>query len=150
MSVFLSRMERAAAANAANATFAANVPFYDESGAKLDALILRARATEPQGRCLGAEGVAALAAQLLKLKPFAAATADLHLETAIQGAQSDAEGSCTVQILRVIRANHALTAIIHQHNDKLTPPVITIIKPTLEQGVRIGVITELAKQRGTR
>lgn len=150
MDVFLSEMERASANRAANATFSENVKFYDESGAKVDALIMRARAAEPKANCIGSDVVTSLAEKLLQLKPFAAATEGLNIEEIVKGLKSGEEGSCTVQILRVVRANHDLTAAIHKHNDKLTQPVVAIIKPTIEQGVRIGLTTELAKKRGEK
>src|SRR5262249_28386819 len=150
MNVFLSEMERAWANRAAKATFSENVKFYDESGAKVDALIMRARAAEPKANCIGSDVVTSLADKLLQLKPFAAATAGLNIEEIVKGLKSGEEGSCTVQILRVVRANHDLTAAIHKHNDKLTQPVVAIIKPTIEQGVRIGLTTELAKKRGEK
>jgi hypothetical protein len=68
----------------------------------------------------------------------------------VKDLQSGGDGSCTVQILKVVRANHDLTAAIHKHNNKLATPVVAIIKPTIEQGVRIGVTTELAKKRGEK
>jgi hypothetical protein len=88
--------------------------------------------------------------KLLQLKPFVTATEDLNIEEIVKGLKSGEEGSCTVQILRAIRANHDLTAAIHKHNDKLSKPVVAIIKSTIEQGVRIGVTTELAKKRGEK
>lgn len=150
MDVFLSEMERASANSAAKATFSENVKFYEESGAKIDALVMRARAAEPKANCIGSDVVTSLAGKLLQLKPFIAATEDLNIEEIVTRLKSGEEGSCTVQILRVVRANHDLTAAIHKHNDKLTKPVVAIIKPTIEQGVRIGVTTELAKQRGEK
>jgi hypothetical protein len=150
MDVFLSEMERASANSAAKATFSENVKFYEESGAKIDALVMRARAAEPKAICIGSDVVTSLAGELLQLKPFVAATEGLNIEEIVNGLKSGGEGSCTVQILRVVRANHDLTAAIHKHNDKLTKPVVAIIKPTIEQGVRIGVTTELAKKRGEK
>jgi hypothetical protein len=128
--------------------YAPNVKFYEESGAQIDSLVMRARAAEPQATCTGNAAVASLAKELLGLKPFAEGTTDLYLEELVQGLQTGSDGSCTVQILKAVKANHDLTAAIHQHNDKLSPPVVAILKPTIEQGVRIGVTTELAKKRG--
>lgn len=150
MDVFLSEMERVSANNTAKATFSENVQFYEESGAKIDALVMRARAAEPKANCIGSDVVSSLAGKLLQLEPFVASTGELNIEEIVQGLKSGEEGSCTVQILRVVRANHDLTAAIHKHNDKLTKPVVAIIKPTIEQGVRIGVTTELAKKRGEK
>jgi hypothetical protein len=150
MDVFLSEMERASAENNSKAKFSENVKFYEESGAKIDTLIMRARAAEPKANCIGSDVVTSLTGKLLQLKPFVAATEDLDIEEIVKGLKSGEEGSCTVQILRVVRANHDLTAAIHKHNDKLTKPVVAIIKPTIEQGVRIGVTTELAKKRGEK
>lgn len=150
MGVFLSEMERASANSAAKATFSENVKFYEESGAKIDALVMRARAAEPKAKCIGSDVVTSLAAELLRLQPFVAATEDLNIEEIVTRLKSGEEGSCTVQILRMVRANHDLTAEIHKRNNKLTKPVVAIIKPTIEQGVRIGVTTELAKQRGEK
>jgi hypothetical protein len=150
MDVFLSEMERAAANSTAKAAFTENVKFYEESGAKIDALVMRARAAEPKANCIGSDVVTSLAGRLLQLKPFITATEDLNIEEIVKGLKSGEEGSCTVQILRAIRANHDLTAAIHKHNDKLSKPVVAIIKSTIEQGVRIGVTTELAKKRGEK
>jgi len=150
MDVFLSEMERASANSTAKATFTENVKFYEESGAKIDALVMRARAAEPKANCIGSDVVTSLAGRLLQLKPFITATEDLNIEEIVKGLKSGEEGSCTVQILRAIRANHDLTAAIHKHNDKLSKPVVAIIRPTIEQGVRIGVTTELAKKRGEK
>ena len=150
MDVFLSEMERASANSTAKATFTENVKFYEESGAKIDALVMRARAAEPKANCIGSDVVTSLAGRLLQLKPFVTATEDLNIEEIVKGLKSGEEGSCTVQILRAIRANHDLTAAIHKHNDKLSKPVVAIIKSTIEQGVRIGVTTELAKKRGEK
>lgn len=150
MDVFLSEMQRASANSAAKATFSENVKFYEESGAKIDALVMRARAAEPRANCIGSDVVTSLAGKLLQLKPFVAATEDLNIEDIVTRLKSGEGGSCTVQILRVVRANHDLTAAIHKHNDKLTKQVVAIIEPTIEQGVRIGVTTELAKQRGEK
>ena len=150
MDVFLSEMERAAANSTAKAAFTENVKFYEESGAKIDTLVMRARAAEPKANCIGSDVVTSLAGRLLQLKPFVTATEDLNIEEIVKGLKSGEEGSCTVQILRAIRANHDLTAAIHKHNDKLSKPVVAIIKSTIEQGVRIGVTTELAKKRGEK
>lgn len=150
MAVFLSEMERASANSDAKATFPQNVKFYEESGAKVDTLIMRASAAEPKANCIGSDVVASLAGKLLQMKDAVGATEGLNIDEIVNGLKSGEEGSCTVQILRVIRANHGLTAAVHKHNDKLTKPVIAIIKPTIEQGVRIGVTTELAKKRGEK
>lgn len=150
MDVFLSEMERASANSTAKATFTENVKFYEESGAKIDALVMRARAAEPKANCIGSDVVTSLAGRLLQLKPFITATENLNIEEIVKGLKSGEEGSCTVQILRAIRANHDLTAAIHKQNDKLSKPVVAIIRPTIEQGVRIGVTTELAKKRGEK
>jgi hypothetical protein len=148
MNVFLSRMERAS--TTPEGAYAPNVRFYDETGAQVDSLILRASAAEPKANCIGSDAVGALVKKLLELKPFAAGVRGLDFDKTVAGLQSGSGGSCTVQILKVVRANHDLTAAIHQHNDKLTAPVVAIIRPTIEQGVRIGVTTELAKKRGEK
>jgi hypothetical protein len=150
MSVFLSHMERAAADNAAEAAYASNVEFYDEHGAQIDALIMRARAAEPKANCTGSDSVGFLAKKLLELKPFATGVQALDVDQIVNDLQRGGDGSCTVQILKVVRANHDLTAAIHKRNNKLATPVVAIIKPTIEQGVRIGVTTELAKKRGEK
>jgi hypothetical protein len=150
MSVFLSYMERAAADNAAEAAYATNVGFYEEQGAQIDALIMRARAAEPKANCIGSDSVGLLARKLLELKPFATGVGAVNVDAIVKDLQTGGDGSCTVQILKVVRANHDLTGAIHQHNDKLAKPVVAIIKPTIEQGVRIGVTTELAKKRGEK
>src|SRR5262249_14807022 len=111
MDVFLSEMERASATSAARATFSENVKFYEESGAKIDALVMRARAAEPKTNCIGSDVATSLAVNLLQLKPFVA-TEDLNIEEIVEGLKSGEEGSCTVQILRVVLANHDLTAAI--------------------------------------
>jgi hypothetical protein len=150
MSVFLTQMARAAASNSADAAYAANVKFYEEAGGQIDALIMRAHAAEPKANCIGSDAVGALARKLLSLKPFAGGVSDLNLDDVVKGLQSGGAGSCTVQILKVVRANHDLTAAIHKQNNKLVKPVVDIISPTIEQGVRIGVTTELAKKRGEK
>lgn len=150
MDIFLSEMERASMSGTPKATFSENVRFYETSGAKIDVLLMRARAAEPKAKCIGSDAVSSLAGKLLQLRPFAEATEGLSVEEIVEGLKSGEEGSCTVQILKVVRANHDLTAAIHKHNDKLTKPVVAIIKPTIEQGVRIGLTTELAKKRGEK
>jgi hypothetical protein len=150
MDVFLSEMERASASSSVKAKFSENARFYDESGAKIDALLMRAKAAEPKANCIGSDAVSSLAGKLLQFKSLVVATEDLNIDEIVNGLKSGEGGSCTVQILRVVRANHDLTAAIHKHNDKLTKPVVAIIRPTIEQGVRIGVTTELAKQRGEK
>jgi hypothetical protein len=150
MSVFLSHMERAAADNVTEAAYATNVGFYEEHGAQIDVLIMRARAAEPKANCIGSDSVGLLARKLLELKPFAAGVGTLNVDAIVKDLQTAGDGSCTVQILKVVRANHDLTAAIHKHNNTLATPVVAIIKPTIEQGVRIGVTTELAKKRGEK
>jgi hypothetical protein len=150
ISVFLSQMERASTGTGPEGSYAANVKFYDDSGAQIDTLVMRARAAEPKATCLGSDAVGFLSAQLVKLKGFSSGVEALNIDEVVKGLQAGNDGSCTVQILKVVRANHDLTAAIHKKNDKLTKPVVDIIKPTIEQGVRIGVTTELAKKRGEK
>lgn len=150
MDVFLSQMARYAATGNPQAAYSSNVTFYEESGAQIDSLIMRARAAEPESTCIGNDVVALLAKELLGLKPFAEGSKDLDITELVQRLQTGGDGSCTVQILKAVRANLDITAAIHRHNDKLSMPVVAIIKPTIEQGVRIGVTTELAKKRGEK
>jgi hypothetical protein len=150
MDVFLSQMERYAATGNPEGAYSLNVKFYEESGAQIDSLVMRARAAEPKATCIGNDAVAFLAKELFGLKPFAEGTKALDIEELVQSLTTGEDGSCTVQILKAVRANHNITAAIHQHNDKLSKPVVAIIKPTIEQGVRIGVTTELAKKRGEK
>jgi hypothetical protein len=150
MNAFLSQMERYAATGNPEGAYASNVQFYEESGAQIDSLVMRARAAEPRATCIGNDAVALLAKELLGLKPFAEGTPDLNIEELVQSLQTGGDGSCTVQILKAVKANHDLTAAIHQHNNKLSKPVVAILKPTIEQSVRIGVTTELAKKRGEK
>jgi hypothetical protein len=150
MNVFLSQMARLSAGGSAEGSYSANVKFYEESGAQIDSLIMRARAAEPKANCIGSDAVGVLARKLIELKPFATGAESLKIEEIVKGLQTGGDGSCTVQVLKVVRANHDLTAAIHKENDKLTPPVVAIIRPTIEQGVRIGVTTELAKKRGEK
>lgn len=150
MSVFLSQMERASTVTGAEGSYAANVKFYEETGAQIDALVMRARAAEPKAKCLGSDAVGTLARKLIELKPFATGVEALNIDDIVNDLQTGGDGSCTVQILKAVRANHDLTAAIHKHNTKLAKPVVAIIKPTIEQGVRIGVTTELAKKRGEK
>lgn len=150
MDVFLSQMERYAATGNAEGAYLPNVKFYEESEAQIDTLIMRAKAAEPKATCIGNDAVAVLAKQLLGLKPFATSAPELDIDTLVKSLQTSDDGSCTVQILKAVKANHEITAAIHQHNNKLSAPVVAIIKPTIEQGVRIGVTTELAKKRGEK
>jgi hypothetical protein len=150
MNVFLSQMARLAATGSPEGSYAANVKFYEETGAQIDSLVMRARSAEPKAKCIGSDAVGSLAKQLLGLKSFATGAESLNIDEIVTSLQTGGDGSCTVQILKVVRANHDLTAAIHKHNDKLTRPVVDIIGPTIEQGVRIGVTTELAKKRGQK
>lgn len=150
MDAFLSEMQRLSASGDPAATFAQNVKFYEETGAKIDTLTMRARAAEPKATCIGSDAVGSLTRKLIQLKPFAAGVDSLNIDEIVGRLQSGGTGSCTVYILEAVRGNHDITAAIHQHNDKLTKPVVDIIRPTIEQGVRIGVTTELAKKRGEK
>src|SRR6266567_4871373 len=84
MDAFLSQMERYAATGNPEGAYESNVKFYEESGAQLDSLVLRARAAEPKATCLGNDAVAGLAKELLGLKPFAEGPPDLNLEALVQ------------------------------------------------------------------
>jgi hypothetical protein len=148
MDGFLSAMARAAAKNEPAGRYAPNVKFYDDTGAALSTLIMRARAAEPKATCLGSDIVGTLTKQLLGLKPLAGAVEGLDLDEILKGLQSEDGGSCTARILVALRANHDLVAAIHQHNDRLAQAVVDIVRPTLEQDVRIVVTTEIAKKRG--
>ena len=53
-----------------------------------------------------------------------------------------------MQILTVIQANHRIMQAIHEHNDKLAPAVVDILRPTIAQGVQMALQIELAKKRG--
>ncbi|HYE92314.1 MAG TPA: hypothetical protein VEA38_14895 [Terriglobales bacterium] len=148
MNTFLSQLKRAGK-DRPEAKFASHTTFYDQQGAAIDTLVLRAEAAEPKGTCLGSDLVGGLAASLLKFRGFATGT-ELDIDKIVETLRTKGAGSCTVQILRIVRANHDITAAIHQKNEVLAPAVIDIIRPTIEQGVRIAVTTELAKKRGEK
>ncbi|MHA1569793.1 MAG: hypothetical protein ACTSXZ_10005 [Alphaproteobacteria bacterium] len=144
---FLARM---AAATGAAASYESNKEFYFATGAKLDGLITRARVTEDTDRCLPADyagrGIAALVGKINDLLPLTQEMPEAGRIFANLRARGS--GSCTVVVLRAVRANHDILQIIHRHNDKLAAVVVDIVTPTIEQGVRIALKNELAKRRG--
>src|SRR5262249_39546370 len=73
MDQFLSAMARAAATHDPSGQYAPNVKFYDETGAGLSALVMRARAAEPKATCIGSEVTGKITSQLLGLKAVTAA-----------------------------------------------------------------------------
>ena len=88
MDAFLSQMERYAATGNPEGAYASNVQFYEESGAQIDSLVMRARAAEPKATCIGNDATALLAKELLELKPFAEGTQDLNTEELVQSLRS--------------------------------------------------------------
>lgn len=144
---FLARM---AAAKGAAAAYDANKEFYFATGAKLDGLITRARATQSSDRCLTADyagrGIETFVGKLYDLLPLTQEMPEAGRIFA--NLKEKGSGSCTVVVLRAVRANHDLLQIIHRHNDKLASVVVDIVTPTIEQGVRIALKNELAKRRG--
>ena len=143
---FLSQMASASASDSEDAHYENNREFYSEEETKLNSLIIRARAQSLSDKCVGSDAVASIMKQLLKLEPMGENLPEI--KTLIDDLKKDPKGSCTVQILMVIKANHGIMEAIHKHNDKLSPTVVDILKPTVEQGVQMALKIELAKKRG--
>lgn len=159
VSQFLSRMEQLARANDAAAQYENrdNKSWYAEQSAKLDALILRAKAQDEKGACIGSDltgkGISLFLSKLTTtLVPLAKDVPGgddlINQLNALQSSDglTDA-GSCTVVVLTGVKANHLLIELIHEKEKRLQPVVIRIMKPLVEQGVRIALKNELAKKR---
>lgn len=146
ISAFLSKM---AVAEGDAARYRTNREFYQQAGAKLDTLVTRARASE-DGNCLPAnvigDGIQRLVETVLKLEGLASQIPESGAIFA--RLKEPRSGSCTVIVLLVVKDNHDIVELIHKHNDRLAPVVVDIVRPTVEQGVRIALKNELAKKRG--
>src|SRR6185503_7725459 len=121
-----------------------NRQYYIDAGAQIDALLLRARANDPNGTCLGnAAGVVqAFLTKILVGSDFPEVAA-LRTELAQRP-----PGSCTVQVIYGVKINNGLMEVIHRRNVVISKTLGDILKDTVEQGVRIALTAELAKKRG--
>ena len=129
-------------------TFQQAEPWYGQTTSRLKSLTMLAETRAISDRCVGSDTVSGLLertmAGLDSLRGSVAPgnqpmLADVRAQLAERG------GSCTVQSLKAILANQLLMRAIHQHNDRLAPAVVDILRPTIEQGVRIALTAERAK-----
>src|SRR5262249_3329745 len=108
---------------------------------------LRARANDPNGRCLGsATGtVESFITGLLNLDNSIPELAAVRME-----AMNRPPGNCTVQVIYGVKFNNEIMEAIDRRNAYITKPVGDILKATIEQGVRIALTAELAKKNGSQ
>lgn len=143
---FLSTMSWEAAQGSSEAAYEENRDYYAEARTKLNSLILRARAQSTSERCVGSDAVATVLNRLLSVDALRGQIP--RIGELVDQLREEQTGSCTVQILTVVRTNHDVMEAIHAHNDKLAPAVVDILRPTIEQGVQMALRIELAKKRG--
>jgi hypothetical protein len=124
-----------------------NREYYVGAGAKLDALLLRAKANEPGGKCLGGAlgPVDGFLGRVLSAGVALPEMSELMMEI-----QRRPEGNCTVQVIYGVKINNELMEALHRRNTFINKTVGDILKDTVEQGVRIALTAELAKKNGTR
>ncbi len=129
-------------------TFKQAEPWYSQTTSRLKALLMLTETKATTVRCVGSDTVSGLLERTMSgldsLRGSVAAgsqpmLADVRAQLAQRG------GSCTVQSLKAILANQELMRAIHEHNDRLAPAVVDILRPTIEQGVRIALTAERAK-----
>lgn len=124
-------------------SYDASRPFYNRERARLDTLILKAQADDPDGRCPTVD----LAARAATLFADLGDLGDDDLISQSRERLAEIEGNCTVKQVSLIRANQALVEAIHKRNDRLQPAVAGIVRDTVEQSVRIALTAERAKRR---
>jgi len=143
---FLTKVSKAAKENNEKATYKNNRNYYSEARTDLSALVIRAKAGATSDQCIGTDIVRGLLERLLKYETMKKDFSEIG--ELLEKMQRELSGSCTVQVLTMVRANHDIMEAIHKHNDKLTPAMVKILKPTIEQGIQIALKIELAKKRG--
>ncbi|MBI5408441.1 MAG: hypothetical protein HZA14_03640 [Nitrospirae bacterium] len=125
--------------------------FYLDMYSKLDSLILRAEAGAKLDKCAGSQMVNDAIDKLLSSEKFLkglGVAGDLFDD--IKNERENPAGSCTVVMLKIVKRNHQIMETIHKKENNLVGPVIDILKPTIEQGVKMVLKIELSKKRGER
>lgn len=143
---FLTRISNAAREHSEEASYRNNQDYYSEARTDLNVLIIRAKAEAISDQCIGTDAVSSLLEGLLKYESIKKELPKIG--ELIEQTRTELNGSCTVQVLSIVRANHDIMEAIHKHNDKLTPTMVKILRPTIEQGVQIALKIEYAKRRG--
>lgn len=123
-----------------------NDEFYAQSKSKLSGLLARAEAYDTKKKCEGIDAIGFLGRRVrdqVQVNRTAVGLEELN-----QVADNTLKANCTVQILTVLSKNHDLMEQIHKRNKVLAPIVISFLRPTIHQGVRIALQNEAAKKRG--
>ena len=147
VTAFLHRMS---SAEGDEGNYDRNKEFYHRSKAQLESLITRAKAMDEGLACLPAKyvelGIGALEKKVSDARALVPAVSTGSDSSSASGTSD--KDSCTVVVLTKVKDNNEILEQIHKRNGKLAPVVLDIVKPTVEQGVRIALKNELAKKRG--
>lgn len=123
-------------------SYADSGDFYFEQAAKLDTLLIRARAGDDSGICDLTGGIDRQLQNVLDT----AKSLDPGLDMSAYAIdRSQGTGNCTVIALRVIQANHGIIDALHRKG-KLNPVVTPIVRDSILQSARIATQNELAKK----
>jgi hypothetical protein len=127
--------------------------FYSTAAADLSDIILRAEALAPSKKCitteLVAQGFTAIQAQMAanvaqindtRIKNFVASMD-------VTKAQELSLGSCTVVVLKALKANNDILEAIHRKLNGLPPPASTISLEIISDTVRVALVNEVSKKR---
>lgn len=130
--------------------------FYSTAAADLSNMVVRAQALAPGQKCVPAgwltQSIDDLFARL-KQRALESRIRDQRARSAVESLDRDAvaavleQDSCTVIILKALKANHDLLEANHRDEGDLKHPVSTLSLQAVEDSVRVALKNEAAKKR---
>jgi hypothetical protein len=127
--------------------------FYSTAAADLSDIILRADALSTSRKCitteLVAQGFGTIQAQMVA---NVAQLNDARIQNFVASldvtkAQELSQGSCTVVVLKALKANNDILEAIHRKLNGLPPPASTISLEIISDTVRVALVNEVSKKR---